>query len=155
MATTNRGIRPVDIAFINCGLHDQTMFLVGNAGINYYNNILRKFWINFKDEVTVPTVWTSMNPECLEKLSSSASQEKSEKQFKIVEIVNAYVNDRLFREKTPYFVYGAVLRAPHRCEHSADGLHMKIYSNIVAAILLLNYICDSQGKWRGDANIFS
>ena len=154
MAKLGRGLRPIDIAFINIGVHDWGWFFEGDIGSKYYKSILGRFWLNYRDEVPVPTVWTSMNPECIEKLSDTLSQDKKDIQVNMVEVANAYANERLLKENKPYFDYAAPLRTPERCEHSADGLHVKMYVNVMAGIMLLNHLCDSHGNWRGNPSVF-
>ena len=154
MAIQDRGLRPIDMAFLHIGLHDWGWFCDGDIGLKYYENIIQRFWLRKEDKLTVPAVWTSMNPECLEKLSGTLTPEKKELQWNMAEIGNAYANLRFLQEKKPYFDFGALLRTPSRCEHSADGLHMKMYANIMAAIMLLNHLCDSRGNWRGDVRVF-
>ena len=154
LATLDRGLHLIDLAFVNVGLHDWGWFFDGDMGYKYFKNMAGRYWLRLRNDVSVPSVWTSMNPECIEKLSGTLAGDKKEKQVKMVEVSNAYVNQRFLRKGMPYFDFGALLRSPGRCEHSADGLHMKMYANVMAAIMLLNHLCDSNGNWRGGTDVF-
>jgi hypothetical protein len=152
LVTTGRGLKPIDLAFFHIGLHDWGWWYEGNVGLKFYDTMVQNKL--FKKSYTVPSVWTSMNPECLDKLSGSITGGRREEQQEMVDIANAYTNERLLREKLPYFDFGAPLRSADRCDKSADGVHVKMYVNIMAAKMLFNHLCDSRGEWRGGIDQF-
>ena len=103
-----------------------TAILLCVAGV--FKSILGRFLLDFLDEVPVPIVWTSLYPECIEKLSDTLSQDKKDIQVNMVEVANAY-----------YFDYAAPIRTPERFEHSADSLHL----NTISYTLLSWLYCES------------
>ena len=96
-----------------------------------------------------------MMPNCEEKMSGSLTNRKKEHQLYMVDTANKYTNQRLLEEKLPYFDMGAMLRSAERCNKSADGLHVALYVNLMAAKVLFNHLCDPQGHWRGSPAAFT
>lgn len=72
----------------------------------------------------------------------------------MVEEANKYVNKRLLKEKMPYWDAAAVLRTPTRCNVSDDGLHVKMFVDIMRAKMLFNHLCDADMNWRGSTSQF-
>ena len=68
----------------------------------------------------------------------------------MVEEANKYVNKRLLDEKIPYWDAGEVLRTSSRCNYSSDGLHVKMFVDVMRAKMLFNHLCDANMNWRLD-----
>jgi len=143
-------LRPIDFAMWSHGLHDFGWWEKPPYGENYYNTMVSQ-WIRVRAMAKMPTVWVSMNPNCIDKLSDTLSQGKKGEQAVMIEEANRYVNERLLREKLPYWDAAAPLRSATRCNQSADGLHVKMYVDTMRAKMLLNHLCDHKMNWRGDS----
>lgn len=154
MATLGRGLRTIDIAFWNLGLHDYGWFMDPPHGYHYFKNRVHNQWLTRRDKVSVPTVWMSMNPHCVDKMVGTITPRTKEFQAMIIEEGNKYANAKLLEDKLPYWDAGAPLRSAGRCEHSADGVHTKMYASIMTAKMLLNHLCDGHGNWRGSIQQF-
>ena len=74
------------------------------------------------------------------------------KQASMFEEINSYVRTQMRgtneSEKLPYFDAAEVLRSPSRCHVTADGLHVKMYVDLVRANILFNHLCDEDNNWR-------
>lgn len=150
----NDTLHNIDIAFVNHGIHnigwwdDSEGRVFGTYGETFYQKMFSQ-WSKIKDKVKVPSIWTSLNPNCENKLES---------QHKIQQIMadeaNYYINQKTKKLKIPYWDSAAVLRGSHRCNISADGLHVKVWVEIMRAKMLLNHLCDSHFNWRGNKDNF-
>jgi hypothetical protein len=66
-----------------------------------------------------------------------------------------YVTRKTLREKgLPYYDSAAPLRAPQICEVSSDGVHVKMWADLVRAKIMLNHLCDENNNWVGDVSRF-
>ncbi len=54
----------------------------------------------------------------------------------------------------PLFDAAAPLRSPQVCNVSSDGVHVKMWVDLVRAKMLLNHLCDEDFNWVGDINRF-
>jgi len=104
-------------------------------------------WISVRKNVSVPVVWVSMNPQCVHIT-------KRVLQHDMIEEGNKYANQRLLREKLPYWDAASALRTRERCRHSADGVHVKRYVDLMRAKMLLNHLCDEAMNWKGSIDFF-
>ena len=133
------------LAFWEHGVHDWGWFKDPPHGPKYYEQMVSQ-WIALRQSPPyVPSVWVSMNPNCKEKLSETNGMFQPQ----MVEESNKYVNERLKTEKLPYWDAAAALRNPSRCDKSADGIHVKMYVNVMMAKMLLHHLCDENMNWRG------
>eukprot|EP01035_Chromulina_nebulosa_P016983 gene16983-22480_t len=144
-------LRPIDLAFWGHGLHDYGWFNEPPYGKKFFDVIVYR-WINARTNSKVPSIWFSMNPECRGKLTYKLSN--MDLQHLIVEEGNYYTNQMLLEMNLPYWDAGAVLRTPQRCNVSNDGVHVKMYVDIMRAKMLFNHLCDSQMNWRGSEDYF-
>ena len=122
-------------------------------GKTYYDKIVNQ-WINEKDKSTFPIVWVSINPNCKDLLVKDIPLDKTNQQADNVEICNRYVNNKLLMNKFPYWDAGSVLRSSERCNKTADGVHVKMYVDIMRAKMLFNHLCDENMNWRGSIEYF-
>lgn len=145
-------LRPIDLAFWTHGIHDYGWFNTEPYDQLFYERIFEP-WLEVKKNSSVPTVWVSMNPQCEFKTAGGVKGMKKGL-HQIVDIVNKYMNQRLLKEKIPYWDAGSALRSPQRCDVSADGLHVKMYVDIMRAKMLFNHLCDEDMNWRTGTNAF-
>jgi len=129
-----------DLIFISFGVH-QARVLEKDA-YEYKNFLfpLLKYWYHQEKDMP-PVVWLPQNPECAEILNPLYA----EKQPKIMEMANNIAN-RLFRQK-PYLDIAHLVKF-QLCALSADGLHMKQWTDISRAKLILNEICDENWNFQ-------
>lgn len=144
-------LRNIDLAFWGHGLHDYGWFDSPPYGPKFFDTMVSQ-WIRSRKTSNIPSVWVAMNPECRPLIKFEISH--SNKQAVMVEEINRYINQRLLDEKLPYWDAGAVLRSPQRCNVSDDGVHVKMYVDIMRAKMLFNHLCDSDMNWRGSAEMF-
>jgi len=142
----NRELRHIDQAFWNHGLHDWGWWEKAPMGERYYEIIVQR-WIRSRKLSEIPTVWVSMNPNCRKKIKFSLGD--MDKQAVMVEEGNRVINQRLLQERLPYWDAAAALRTPSRCDQSADGVHVKMYVDLMRAKMLFNHLCDHNMNWRG------
>ncbi len=67
---------------------------------------------------------------------------------------NYFIHKRLHEEKLPYWDAANMLRTPDICDVSSDGLHVKLWVDIMRARQLLNFLCDDDWNWIGRADAF-
>jgi hypothetical protein len=144
-------LRPIDLAFYSYGLHDYGWFNEQPHGEKFYGQMIRR-WKEIRMKASVPSVWVSMNSECRRLIKYSLSN--MDLQAFMVEEVNWYLNQQLLKEKLPYWDATAVLRSPQRCNVSDDGVHVKMFVDIMRAKMLFNHLCDSDMNWRGSPDLF-
>jgi hypothetical protein len=147
---STQGLRKIDLGFWNHGLHDWGWWHTPPYGKRFYDHIVAQ-WLREREKAAFPTVWVAMNPNCKERTRGNIGIEQSDRQFNMVDKANKYTNEKLLQEKLPYFDSAAVLRTPTRCNHSADGVHVKMYVDIMRAKMLFNHLCDSDMNWRANA----
>jgi len=148
----NKNLRHIDMAFWNHGLHDYGWWEKPPMGQRYYEIIVNR-WIASRKLTEIPTVWVAMNPECRRKITFQFGD--MNKQVAMVDEGNKYANERLLREKLPYWDAAAPLRTPSRCNYSSDGVHVKMFVDIVRAKMLFNHLCDHNMNWRGGVERFT
>ena len=141
--------RKIDLAFWQHGLHDYGWFNTPPYGPKYYEQMVTQ-WKEIRLKTIVPSVWLSMNPECKEKINFQFAASQAE----IVEDCNYYTNQMMLNEHLPYWDTAAVLHVPDRCSYSADGVHVKMFVDIMRAKMLFNHLCDSEMNWRGSIEYF-
>lgn len=144
-------LRPIDLAFWAHGLHDYGWFNTPPYGERFFSQ-MPTMWLNTRKKYPVPSIWVSMNPECRPLIQYKLSN--MDLQALMVEELNWYTNKRMLEEKLPYWDAGAVLRSPQRCNVSDDGVHVKMYVDIMRAKMLFNHLCDGEMNWRGSPNMF-
>jgi hypothetical protein len=53
-----------------------------------------------------------------------------------------------------FYDSAAPLRTPQLCDISSDGVHVKMWVDLVRAQMLLNHLCDEDSNWVGDISRF-
>lgn len=66
----------------------------------------------------------------------------------MVDDANSAADAYFLKHKLPYWDTNAVLRSQNMCEHSADGVHVKMYVDTMRAKMLFNHLCDHQWNWK-------
>lgn len=153
MVNETLGSKSVDFAFWSHGLHDHGWW----SRPPYYKMYMEQMvgnWLQIREKMPVPTVWVSMNNNCPDLIVHTLIQSK-EKQNEMMEYANYHVLKMMRHQKLPYFDAASVLRTPKRCEASSDGLHLKMWVDIVRAKILFNHLCDENMNWVGDLNRFT
>jgi len=148
LVDANSLLRHIDLAFWGHGLHDWGWWDKEPYGENFYNAMVKQ-WIDVRGKTIIPTVWVSMNNECDHKISFSLNN-RAEKQATMVREANKYVNNRLLNEGLPYWDADAALRTPTVCNTSDDGVHVKMFVDIVRAKMLIHHLCDHNMKWHSN-----
>jgi len=180
VGNTASEIRPIDFAFLQHALHDAGWWWDRPFGEKLYQTILRKWRLELYPmgttpggytedvgEVTpagkqggagtrkaTPSTWVSMNPNVAEKVSAFLTKDGGQYQADMVEEASAYLNKRLLHESLPYWDAGAVLRSHVRAHLSADGVHVKMFVDVMRAKMLFNHLCDDDMNWRGAPDVF-
>ena len=150
-------IRKLDFAIWQYGLHDWGSFSEPPHGKRFFNFIFVKYLEALKDIPTTPHVWMSMNPNCGDKIAVENPHIKD--QPKMVEDTNRYILDYTRNNSVPYFDSAAPFRLDvagnfRRCDISGDGVHSKMWVDIMRAKILLNHLCDDDMNWVGNTNRF-
>ena len=152
MGRENPLLRHIDFAFWGHGLHDYGWWDSHPFGQRFFDTIVSQ-WIRARDTVPTPVVWTSINPHCLAMDPIGKFFQKPggfEKQTHMAHEGN-YVTRKLLREKgLPYYDSAAPLRTPQICDLSSDGVHVKMWVDLVRAQIMLNHLCDENNNWVGD-----
>lgn len=146
-------LRHIDVAFWNHGLHDWGWWDKEPYGEKFYDTIVKQ-WIEARGKTSIPLIWVSMNDECAHKISFSLNN-RAEKQATMVKEANKYINLRLLNEGLPYWDANAALRTPALCNISDDGVHVKMYVDLVRAKMLIHHLCDHKMKWHSKAKSIS
>jgi hypothetical protein len=147
----NPYVKKIDLAFWSHGLHDWGWWDRPPYGERYFKTIVQHWQRLYQLKGTVPSVFISMNNECIDKIvNGMLSHERKATQFDMVEDAIFYMNTKMREEKLPYWDATSVLRTPERCEHSDDGVHVKSYVDILRAKMLFSYLCDENMNWRSD-----
>jgi hypothetical protein len=144
-------LRDIDLAFWSHGLHDYGWFNKPPYGQKFYDQIASK-WMMARKTALVPTVWVSLNPECPSKLEEVRKGREDEDY--IVDECNFYINRKLLKYRLPYWDAAAPLRTRERCNASDDGVHVKVYVDIMRAKMLFNHLCDKDMNWVGGPDRF-
>ena len=64
------------------------------------------------------------------------------------------MNRKFHNERIPYWDADHALRVPEICNISGDGLHVKMWVDLMRAKMLFNLLCDDDMQWRGSAEMF-
>jgi len=139
-------LRPIDLAFWNHGLHDWGWWDKEPYGEKFFDTMVTQ-WLEARKKTTIPIVWVSMNDECAPKISFSLNN-RAAKQAEMVKKGNLYTNSRLQKEGLPYWDANAVLRTPVLCNISDDGVHVKMFVDLVRAKMLIHHLCDHNMIWH-------
>jgi len=146
--------RKIDLGFWNHGLHDWGWWDSPPYGKNYYSTMVSQ-WIAMRNHVPTPVVWVSLNNNCRSLIDNIiVGSQKADTQVKMIEEANWYTHKRLRAEKLPYWDAASVLRSPQRCNVSGDGVHVKMFVDIVRANILFNKLCDENFDWIGGTDAF-
>lgn len=147
MVNEKLDIRKIDFLLWNHGLHDWGWFDKPPRGAKFYENIFRNDYLRHLSLAKMPTLWVSMNKNCLKKLRVDDSKRD---QHGMVDDANLFMNAKLLEEKIPYWDANAVLRTNPEsvCEHSGDGVHVKMYVDEMRAKMLFNHLCDHHWVWN-------
>lgn len=136
-------VNEINLAFMSYGLHNQKLWDDQPYDINYFENIYSTYR-NLLPQVSVPTIWVPMNEECLEDITLRNQEER-------VSIANRYINEMSLKYKLPFWDAASVLRSKSKCNVSADGVHVKVYVDIMRSKMLFNHLCDHNMNWRGNS----
>merc|ERR1719223_495630 len=90
-----------------------------------------------------------MNNNCEKKLEKSVHH-----QSEMMSEGNHYVHRQTRASGLPYFDAASVLRTPSLCDVSGDGLHLKMWVDMVRAKILFNHLCDDDMNWVGGVDAF-
>ena len=111
-----------------------------------------------------PSIWVSMNPNCpsmVGKIGAVYAELDGPAQAQMIEDANHYLNSRFKKERLPYWDAGSLLRLgagevgkEKRRKYSADGVHVKMFVDLMRAKLLFNHLCDENMNWRGSPAMF-
>ena len=157
MGRENPLLRHIDFAFWGHGLHDYGWFDQHPYGQRFFDTIVKQ-WIKVREEVSTPVVWTPINPHCLAHDPMAASNTHREGGFERQTHMAAegnYVTNKLLREQgLPYYDSAGPLRSPQICNISSDGVHVKMWVDLVRAQIMLNHLCDEDNNWVGDTSRF-
>jgi hypothetical protein len=147
-------LRNISIAFWSYGLHEKWKWENPPYGVNYYNSFVQPY-LRIRQTKDVPLIWTSINEHCA---AHDPFKEKApgyfQRQTEMVREANNHTRHMLRNINAPYYDLAAPLRTPQICDVSADGLHVKMWVDVVRAQILLNYLCDENNQWVGSAEAF-
>lgn len=159
MGRENPLLRKIDFAFWAHGLHDYGWWDSPPYGQRFYDTIVSQ-WVRVRETVPTPVVWASINPHCVEldPLAHRSFMQHKPGGFAMqTEMAHEgnYVTRKTLRDKNlPYFDSAMALRTPQICDVSSDGVHVKMWVDLVRAQILLNHLCDENNNWVGDVNRF-
>ena len=149
----NLGLKNIDFALWAHGINDYGWFDTPPYGEKFFEQMTGQ-WLRIREKMPVPSVWVSMNNNCKEIYTPDAlymgswiDDEKKEKGFHMIEDSNYVVHKKLHDQGLPYFDAAAPLRSPQRCNVSFNGLHVKMWVDIVRAKILFNHLCDESMNW--------
>jgi hypothetical protein len=156
----NVGLRNIDFALWAHGINDYGWFDTPPYGEKFFEQMTGQ-WLRIREKMAVPSVWMSMNNNCKEIYTPDAlymgpwiDDEKKLRGFHMVEDSNYVVHKKLHDLGLPYFDAAAPLRSPQRCNVSFNGLHVKMWVDIVRAKILFNHLCDDDLNWVASPNRF-
>ena len=139
MMAENPLLHKLDFAFWSHGLHDYGWWDKPPYGERYYKHIVNQ-WIRFRKVVDTNIVWAAMNPQY-------RHGTKYDFQKEMVEEANYVTRQKLREAKLPYWDIAACMRSPQRANLTADGVHVKMWVDLVRAKMLLNHLCDEHYNW--------
>lgn len=153
-------LHDVDLLFWSYGLHDWGWWDTPPFGQKYYDCFVRR-WKEIRQlPDAAPSVLVSLNPECVEKFpwaehsNGILNSDRFHTQAAMAEDANYFVNARMKLENLPYWDAGAPLRSPYRCNVSDDGLHVKMFVDIMRAKMLFHHLCTKDMTWKGTLDSF-
>lgn len=156
----NAGLHNIDFALWAHGINDYGWFDTAPYGEKFFEQMTGQ-WLRIRNKMAVPSVWTSMNNNCKEIYTPDAlymghwiDDEKKLRGFHMVEDSNRFVHNKLHELGIPYFDAAAPIRSPQRCNVSFNGLHVKMWVDIVRAKMLFNHLCDEDLNWVGKVERF-
>ncbi len=141
-------VAPVDFGLFSFGFHNHTLFHEAPQGEKYYQAFVER-WLRLRQNTTVPTAWVSMNDNCKEKKLAQFQYQAED-----IRIANHYTHKTMTERKLPYFDSDSVLRTANHCAESMDGVHVKLWVDMVRAKILLNHLCDDDWNWIGGDHMF-
>ena len=149
---TRVDVKPSSVVFWNHGMHDTGWYIRPPHGEQYYEQIVGR-WMRARSKATVPNVFVSANNQCLDMLNAIGVGYKFMElslslQVHMIEEAIYYSHKMLRKEHLPYWDASEVLRSPSRCHVTGDGLHVKMYVDLVRANMLFNKLCDENNNWR-------
>lgn len=156
------GLRNIDFALWAHGINDYGWFDSPPFGEKFFEQMTGQ-WLHIRNKMPVPSVWVSMNNNCKEIYTPDAlymgpwtfnDEEKKTRGFEMIEQSNHHVHKKLHEQGVPYFDAAAPIRSPQRCNVSYNGLHVKMWVDIVRAKVLFNHLCDENNEWVGNINRF-
>ena len=156
----NSGLHDIDFALWAHGINDYGWFNTPPYGEKFFEQMTGQ-WLRIRLKMPVPSVWVSMNNNCKEIYTADAlymgpwiDDAKKEQGFHMIEDSNYFVHKKLTEQGIPYFDAAAPIRSPQRCNVSYNGLHVKMWVDIVRAKILFNHLCDADMNWVGSVDRF-
>jgi hypothetical protein len=158
VARENPHLRRIDFAFWEHGLHDQGWWNSPPYGENFFNSIVKQ-WIEVRSQVPTPVVWVSMNEMCVDtgmgmKPPSLGHDIPPQTQADMVTEGNYVTAQKLRQMGLPLWDASRPLRSPDNCAVQGDGVHVKMWVDLVRAKMLFNHLCDEEFNWVGDVSMF-
>jgi hypothetical protein len=144
-------LKPLHLAFFSHGLQDYGWWNKEPYGEKFYSSMVAD-WAESLSKNKVPSVWVSLNSQCAELVKNKAGGKG--KLPPMIDAVNSYVNAKAKKDKIPYWDAAAPLRTPSRCDLLDDGVHVKMFVDIMRAKMLFNHLCDKDMNWRGGPDSF-
>jgi hypothetical protein len=119
------GMRKVDYLFCNHGLHEWGWWVTDRFDpvLRFYGTQYDSFrsWSNHSD---IPSVWVSINSECIDKLGNNAMSHSADLQAASANKVNQELGEMLKSRHLPYYDADLVLRSPELCNVTGDGRYL-------------------------------
>ena len=149
-------LRKIDFAIWQHGIHDYGWFKNPPYGQGFADRIYQLFLQN-RETVQTPVTWTAMNPNCKYKIQQK--HVVSRDQPGMVEEINNFILNYSRANHLPYFDTAMPLRIDsdglyRRCHFSGDGVHVKMWVDVMRAKILLNHLCDDDLNWIASVNRF-
>lgn len=144
----NIGLRGIDLLIWSYGLHDKTLWHYEPYDESYFQSILSNF-VDLIPKSKYPIVWSSMNSQCHRKTVVFGNQST------MINTVNQRIGVKMKLNHLPYYDADYVLRTPDICNISHDGVHVKMWVDLVRARMFFNYLCDEHNNWVLDTNLSS
>ena len=159
MGRENPLLRKIDFAFWSHGLHDYGWWDSPPYGQRFFDTIVMQ-WVRVRETVPTPVVWVPINPHCLALDPLAQRSFTNHKpggfavQTQMAEEGNYVARRNLRKMGLPYWDSAAPLRSPQICNVSSDGVHVKMWVDLVRAKMMLNHLCDENFNWVGDISRF-
>jgi len=152
----NKLLHNIDFAFWQHGLHDYGWWDSPPYGQRYFDTIVKQ-WVEMRSQVPVPVVWVSMNHHCVKMNPHPVGADipgAFKKQSDMVIAGNFVTAQKLRQMGLPYWDANRPLRSPDNCMVQGDGVHVKMWVDLVRAKMLFNHLCDEDFNWVGDISRF-